>query len=110
VADDPTFDRRKYPRVRTESLVSIARVGAPDEALGHAVDLSRGGIRFQAVGMELELLERLRIQLTLGERTLSFVGQVLRITDLDGFTQEVALAFQEVDDATLRALLAADAG
>ena len=26
MAKDPTFDRRKYPRVMTEALVSIARV------------------------------------------------------------------------------------
>lgn len=102
---DSTFDRRKYPRVHTESLVSIARVDSR-EALAHALDVSIGGIRFQCVGLEVELGEVLRVLLTIGDRTLSVVGKLVRVTDLDGFTQEVALSFTEVDPDTLRFLSA----
>jgi hypothetical protein len=98
-----TFDRRKYPRVRTESLVSIARVDTR-ESLAHALDVSIGGIRFQCVGLEVELGETLRVQLTIGPRTMSVVGKLVRVTELDGFTQEVALLFTEVDPETLRFL------
>ncbi len=102
---DSTFDRRKYPRVFTESLVSIARVDSR-EALANALDVSIGGIRFQCVGLEVELGEVLRVMLTIGERTVSVVGKLVRVTDLDGFTQEVALSFTEVDPDTLRLLSA----
>jgi hypothetical protein len=104
-AKDGTFDRRKYPRVRTESLVSIARVDTR-EALAQALDVSIGGIRFQCVGLEVELGETLRVLLTIGDRTLSVVGKLVRVTELDGFTQEVALAFSEIDPEALRFLTA----
>jgi hypothetical protein len=104
-ARDGTFDRRKYPRVRTESLVSIARVDTR-EALAQALDVSIGGIRFQCVGLEVELGETLRVLLTIGDRTLSVVGKLVRVTELDGFTQEVALAFSEIDPEALRFLTA----
>jgi hypothetical protein len=100
---DNTFDRRKYPRVHTESLVAISRVDSRG-ALAHALDVSIGGIRFQCVGLEVELGEVLRVLLTIGERTLSVVGRLVRVTELDGFTQEVALSFTEVDPDTLRFL------
>jgi hypothetical protein len=96
-------DRRKYPRVRTESLVSIARVDRR-ESLAHALDVSIGGIRFQCVGLEVELGETLRVQLTIGARTILVEGQLVRVTDLDGFTQEVALSFTSVEPETLRYL------
>ena len=89
--------------MRTESLVSIARVDTR-ESLAHALDVSIGGIRFQCVGLEVDLGETLRVQLTIGDRTIQVVGKLVRVTDLDGFTQEVALSFTEVDDATLRFL------
>ena len=100
---DSTFDRRKYPRVRTESLVSIARVDTR-QALAQALDVSIGGIRFQCVGLEVELGELLRVLLTIGDRTVSVVGRLVRATELDGFTQEVALSFTEIDPETLRFL------
>jgi hypothetical protein len=103
VIRDETFDRRKYPRVRTESLVSIARLGA-SSALASALDLSRGGIRFQCVGLELEQGERVRVTLTLGDQTVDVIGTLLRVTELDCFTQEVALNFGGIDRDTLALL------
>lgn len=100
---DDTFDRRKFPRVRTESLVSIARLGS-QPALASALDLSRGGIRFQCVGLEVEQGERLRVTLTLGDQTVDVVGVLVRVTELDAFTQEVALTFARVDLETLALL------
>ena len=103
MSKDETFDRRKFPRVRTESLVSIARLGS-GSALASALDLSRGGIRFQCVGFEMEAGERLKVTLTLGDQTVDVIGTLLRVTDLDAFTQEVALNFGGLDRDT-RALL-----
>jgi hypothetical protein len=96
-------DRRKYPRVRTDAIVSISRIEA-NETLAHSVDLSMGGIRFQCVGVELEAGETVRVALTLGASTVNVVGELARVTELDAFTQEVALAFTQVDPETLAAL------
>ena len=103
MAKDPTFDRRKYQRVMTEALVSIARVESAD-VVAHAVDLSEGGIRFQCVGLEVELGELLRVTLNLGGSEVSAVGKVVRITELDAFSEELALALVEVDARTLELL------
>lgn len=95
---DPTDDRRKYPRIHTDAVVSIARIET-STSLGHAMDLSQGGIRFQCVGVELDLADVVRVTLTLGSDTIDVVGRMVRVVDLDAFTQEVALAFLDVDAA-----------
>lgn len=96
-------DRRKYPRVRTDAIVSISRVES-NETLAHSIDLSLGGIRFQCVGIELETGETVRVALTLGASTVNVIGRLARVTELDAFTQEVALAFTQVDPDTLAIL------
>jgi hypothetical protein len=97
-------DRRKFPRVRTDSVISIARLDPPPSALAHAIDLSLNGIRFQCVGVELALGDTLRVTLTLQDETVTVEGQLVRVTDLDPFTQEVALAFLSLDDESQRVL------
>lgn len=101
---DLTFDCRKYRRVSSDSLVSLGRMDT-GSALAHAVDLSIGGIRFTAVGMEVAEGEILRVRLTLGERTATLVGQVRRAVKLDGYAQELGLVFTKMDPET-QALLA----
>ena len=103
LAKDPTFDRRKYPRVRTEAVVSIAQVEAKD-VLAQAVDLSLNGIRFQCVGLDVVPGELLRVTLNLDGNEVSAVGKLVRVTDLDAFTQELALTLIEVDARTLELL------
>ena len=100
---DQSFDRRKYPRVMTESVVSIERVSKP-QGLAHALDLSMTGVRFQCVGLDLDTGETVRVQLNLGDRTVSVVGTLVRVTELDPFSQEVALAFLDVDPETQQIL------
>ena len=91
---DPTFDRRKYPRVRTETPMSISHA---TKVLGRSVNLSPGGIRFQWPGGDIELGVVLHVTLKLGVGWVSAVGEVVRIDDLDDH-QEVALAFTWVDE------------
>lgn len=100
---DPTFDRRKYLRVLTEQVISIGRLDSR-EGLAHALDLSLGGIRFQCVGLGVSIGEMLKVTLTLAEDTYALVGQIMRVLDLDEFTQEVALSFIKMDDDTRRVL------
>ncbi len=85
----------------TESLVSIRRLSGR-EALAHSLDLSTGGIRFQAVGLDARVNDILKVTLTLGEVTTTVVGQLVRAKDLDEFTQEVAICFLKMDDQTRR--------
>ncbi|MFQ5697502.1 MAG: PilZ domain-containing protein [Myxococcota bacterium] len=90
-------ERRKFPRVRTDSVISIARLDPPPVSLAHAIDLSKAGIRFQCVGVELQLGDAVRVTLTVADQTISVEGQLVRVVDLDAFTQEVALAFGSLD-------------
>ncbi len=103
MAKDSLFGRRKYPRVQTEVLFSVTRVDASD-GVAHAVDLSLGGIRFQSVGLEFEVGQILRVVLNLGGTEVSAIGKLMRITQPDAFTQELALAFVEVDARALKLL------
>lgn len=100
---DPTFDRRKYLRVKTEQLIAIGRLDSRD-GLAHALDLSMGGIRFQCVGLDVRVGEMLKVTLTLSQVTTTVVGQISRVESLDEFTQEVALSFLKMDDETGRHL------
>ena len=68
---DETQDRRKYPRVKTEALVSVCRVNR-DEVVGHTQDISIGGIRFRCVGLEVKPGELLRV-------TLNLEGSVINV-------------------------------
>jgi hypothetical protein len=46
-------DRRKYRRIPTDQVISFAPVDTRD-LLGVSRNLSAGGIRFEAVGCEIE--------------------------------------------------------
>jgi hypothetical protein len=100
MTDGSESNRRKYPRVATETMVSVARVGSSD-LLGWSLDVSPGGIRFQWVGLEVEVGELLRITLDLGGHQASALGKVVRVAQLDAIAREVALAFVEADARTL---------
>ncbi len=103
MAQDSLFGRRKYPRVRTEVLFSVTRKDAPD-GLAYAVDFSLGGIRFQCVGLEFKVGQLLHVRLNLGGTEVSAIGKLVRITQPDGLTPELALAFVEVEARTLKLL------
>ena len=96
---DLTSNRRKYPRVRTEALMSIACVDN-DDFVAHTVDLSLNGLRFQCVGLDVEVGQLLRVGFRLGEEEVSVVGKLVRVTELDFLSQELALALIEVDART----------
>ncbi len=98
-------ERRTYSRVRLESVVSVARANLID-VVAQARDLSLGGIRFLIEGMELGLGDVLRVTLELGGSTMDVIGQLVRITDIDDYRQEVALSFFDVDAASLEVMRA----
>jgi hypothetical protein len=77
-------------------VVSFAPVDARD-LLGVSRDLSAGGIRFEAVGCEIELGEVLRMTFSVGNQTVVAIGRVAWSTEIDPLTLDVGLEFVEID-------------
>ncbi|MCH8890323.1 MAG: PilZ domain-containing protein [Myxococcales bacterium] len=89
-------ERRKYRRIGTDQVISFAPVDMRD-LVGVSRDLSTGGIRFEAVGCEIELGEVLRVTFTVGDQTVVAMGRVAWSTEIDPLTLDVGLEFVEID-------------
>ena len=96
-------DRRKYSRIATDQVISFAPVDTRD-LLGVSRNLSVGGIRFEAVGCEINLGDDLRITFNIGEHTVVVVGRVVWATEMDPITTDVGIEFLEIDSAVLQLL------
>lgn len=96
-------ERRKYCRIATDQVISFAELGCSDR-LGLGRDVSRGGIRFDAVGCEIELGDVLRITFSLMDRTVVATGRVAWATETDPLATEIGLEFVEIDPAAARLL------
>jgi len=96
-------ERRKYRRIGTDQVVSFAPVEERD-LLGVGRDLSAGGIRFEAIGCEIELGEILRITFSAGDQTVVAVGRVAWSTEIDPLTLDVGLEFVEIDPQVIALL------
>jgi hypothetical protein len=97
---DPGLERRKYPRLRAETTIAVARVDGSGR-LAYGRDLSLGGVRFQIFGAEIEIGELLRVYLSFEDETVSALGRVVWATEVDAFTTDVGMEFVEVDDVDL---------
>ena len=93
-------DRRKYRRIATDQVISFAPVDTRD-LLGVSRNLSTGGIRFEAVGCEIELGDVLRVTFNVGDQTVVAVGKVAWSTEMDPITTDVGLEFIEVDPSAI---------
>jgi hypothetical protein len=96
-------DRRKYRRIATDQVISFAHVDTRD-LLGVSRNVSAGGIRFEAVGCEINLGDTLRITFNIGDHTAIAVGTVVWATDMDPITTDVGIEFLEIDPDVLRLL------
>ena len=96
-------DRRKYRRIGTDQVISFAPVDTRD-LLGVSRNVSVGGIRFEAVGCEINLGDDLRITFNIGEHTVVVVGRVVWATEMDPITTDVGIEFLEIDPAVLELL------
>lgn len=101
MAERPAASRRKYLRIPTDQVISFAELDRPDR-LAVSRDVSLGGIRFEAIGCEIVLGDRLRVTFNVGARTIVAVGRVVWAVDTDPITQEVGIEFDEIDAAALR--------
>ena len=90
-------DRRKYRRLATDQVISFAPVDTRD-LLGVSRNLSLGGIRFEAVGCEIDLGDTLRVTFNVGDATVVAIGRVVWSTEVDPITTDVGLEFVEIDD------------
>jgi hypothetical protein len=89
-------DRRKYPRVPSSDVVSFSEV-EQNHKLGVARDFSPGGIRFFAMGCEIELGKVLEVNFYVGQTFISAVARVIHATEVDALTQDIGLEFVELD-------------
>ena len=96
-------ERRKYRRISTDQVISFAPVDARD-LLGVSRDVSSGGIRFEAVGCEIEMGEVLRVTFSVGDQTVVAIGRVAWSTELDPMTLDVGIEFVEIDPMAITLL------
>lgn len=96
-------DRRKYRRIATDQVISFAPVDARD-LLGVSRNVSIGGIRFEAVGCEIDLGDVLRVTFNVGDQTIVAVGKVAWSTEIDPITMDVGLEFVDIDPQSAQAL------
>ncbi|HXK26018.1 MAG TPA: PilZ domain-containing protein [Myxococcota bacterium] len=100
---DEKSDRRKYRRIATDQVISFAPVDTRD-LLGVSRNVSIGGIRFEAVGCEIDLGDVLRVTFNVGDQTIVAVGKVAWSTEIDPITMDVGLEFVEIDPQVARTL------
>jgi hypothetical protein len=98
-----TVNRRKYQRLASDQVISFAHIDQ-GQILGVSRDVSAGGIRFEAIGCEINLGDVLRISFNVGEETAVTVGRVVWATELDPITTDVGIEFIEVDSDVLSLL------
>lgn len=96
-------DRRKYHRIGTDQVISFAQLDRGDR-LAVSKDVSTGGIRFEAVGCEIDMGEVLRITFNVGDQTVVAIGKVVWATDTDPITTEVGIEFIEIDPLAMHLL------
>ena len=100
---DEKSDRRKYRRIATDQVISFAPVDARD-LLGVSRNVSIGGIRFEAVGCEIDLGDVLRVTFNVGDQTIVAVGKVAWSTEIDPITMDVGLEFVDIDPQVVQTL------
>ncbi len=103
MADAMKLDRRKYRRLLTDQVISFAPVETRD-LLGVSRNVSTGGIRFEAVGCEIDLGDVLRITFNVGDHTVVAIGKVAWCTETDPITTDVGVEFIEIDPVALHIL------
>jgi PilZ domain-containing protein len=100
-AKDSRKERRKYRRIATDQVISFAPVAERD-VLGVGRDVSSGGIRFEAVGCEIDLGDVLRVTFNVGDHTVVAVGRVIWSTEIDAISSDVGIEFIEIDPISQR--------
>jgi len=98
--EEKRSERRKYSRIATDQVISFAPVETRD-LLGVSRNLSIGGIRFEAVGCEINLGDTLRVTFNVTDHTVVAIGKVVWATEMDPITTDVGLEFLEIDPSAI---------
>jgi c-di-GMP-binding flagellar brake protein YcgR len=96
-------ERRKYHRIAMDQVISFSELDRPARQ-AVTKNVSSGGISFEAVGLEINLGDRLRVTFNVEDQALVAIGRVVWATDTDLLTQEVGIAFDEIDPEDARRL------
>ncbi|MDJ0848795.1 MAG: PilZ domain-containing protein [Myxococcota bacterium] len=96
-------DRRKSRRLANDELVSFTLFGR-SSGLGQGSNISKGGMRFTAVGCSFQCNELVRVSFNVGQQTVEAVGRVVWIDQRDDITAEVGLEFVRIDPWAARLL------
>ncbi len=96
-------ERRKFHRIGTDQVISFSEIDRP-ELLAVSKNISTGGISFEAVGIEINLGDVLRVTFNVGDQTVVASGEVVWATDVDTITQEIGIEFHEIEDWAARLL------
>lgn len=102
-------ERRKYARLATDQVISFAEIDRPDR-LAVGKNVSTGGIRFEAVGCEINLGDQLRVTFNIGSETVVATGNVVWSIETDAFSLDVGLEFVDIDPRALELLEKAAGG
>ena len=103
MAEHKASDRRKYKRLATDQVISFAPVDSRD-VLGVSRNVSSGGIRFEAVGCEINLGDVLRVTFNVDEQTVVATGTVVWATEMDPLTTDVGIEFVDIGPLALRVI------
>jgi hypothetical protein len=106
-------NRRRYPRIQADAARKVGWVDTPqseESEFAEVIDLGIGGIRFRSVDLNLEIGDVVEVTFTLDEHPATVVGKVIRLSDEGSGTQEIALAFLQIDPATVGRLHAIAGG
>jgi len=90
-------------------VISFAEIDHGDR-LAVSRNLSSGGISFEAVGVEIDLGDVLRVTFNIGDQTVVATGRVVWATDTDPISTEVGIEFFEIDPVALDLLEEATLG
>ncbi|MAI77877.1 MAG: hypothetical protein CL917_02955 [Deltaproteobacteria bacterium] len=99
----PEPERRKYPRIPTDQVLTIAPAGR-DQVLAQGRDVSAGGIRFQVTGCEIELGEVLTVTFEIGQEQLTVSGRVAWATETDAWVTDIGFEFDRTDSVSMAKL------
>ena len=102
-------ERRKYPRIATDQVISFSHVDAA-ERLGLSRDVSAGGLRFEAIACEIALGDVIRLTFQVSGEALEASGTVVWATELDAFATEVGVEFHDLDPRAPRLLAELERG
>ena len=96
-------ERRKFHRIATDQVISFSEIDRP-ELLALSKNISTGGIRFEVVGIEINLGDVLRVTFKVGAQTIVASGEVVWAIDTDPITQDIGIQFHEIDAWAVRLL------